>query len=112
MTFPYSLKIKPQIWLKKKKNLKMNTNGSPFPSQSSKTGKASWACMPENTRRTEFMIGPLFLTAGVSAFDLIMGLLVGNLLAVLSWRFLTAEIAVNRRLTLYFQLEKSVAKNW
>lgn len=60
----------------------------------------------EHAAGTEFMIGPLFLTAGVSAFDLIVGLLLGNLLAVLSWRFLTAEIAVKNRLTLYFQLEK------
>jgi purine-cytosine permease-like protein len=60
----------------------------------------------EHAAGTEFMIGPLFLTAGVSAFDLIIGLLLGNLLAVLSWRFLTAEIAVKNRLTLYFQLEK------
>ena len=34
------------------------------------------------------MIGPLFVAAGVSAFDLIVGLLVGNLLAVLSWTLL------------------------
>jgi len=60
----------------------------------------------EHAAGTEFMIGPLFLTAGVSAFDLIIGLLLGNLMAVLSWRFLTAEIAVERRLTLYYQLEK------
>ncbi|NJC28468.1 purine-cytosine permease family protein [Neolewinella antarctica] len=60
----------------------------------------------EHAAGTEFMIGPLFLTAGVSAFDLIVGLLIGNLLAVLSWRYLTAEIAVKNRLTLYFQLEK------
>ncbi|CAH1001867.1 hypothetical protein LEM8419_02775 [Neolewinella maritima] len=64
----------------------------------------------EHAAGTEFMIGPLFLTAGVSAFDLIIGLLIGNLLAVLSWRFLTAEIAVKRRLTLYFQLEKICGK--
>ncbi|MEM7572133.1 MAG: hypothetical protein AAF433_04500 [Bacteroidota bacterium] len=60
----------------------------------------------EHAAGTEFMIGPLFLAAGVSAFDLIIGLLIGNFLAVLSWRFLTAEIAVQHRLTLYFQLEK------
>lgn len=64
----------------------------------------------EHAAGTEFMIGPLFLTAGVSAFDLIIGLLIGNLLAVLSWRFLTAEIAVKNRLTLYFQLEKICGK--
>ncbi|MEM6318463.1 MAG: hypothetical protein AAF960_12395 [Bacteroidota bacterium] len=65
----------------------------------------------EHAAGTEFMIGPLFLTAGVSAFDLLVGLLVGNLLAVLSWRYLTAEIAVKRRLTLYYQLEKICGKH-
>lgn len=60
----------------------------------------------EHAAGTEFMIGPLFLTAGVSAFDLIIGLLIGNLLAVLSWRYLTAEIAAKYRLTLYYHLEK------
>ncbi|MDO7173338.1 purine-cytosine permease family protein [Mariniflexile sp. AS56] len=65
----------------------------------------------EHAAGTEFMIGPLFLTAGVSAFDLIIGLLIGNLLAVLCWRYLTAEIAVKNRLTLYFQLEKICGKN-
>ena len=60
----------------------------------------------EHAAGTEFVIGPLFLTTGVSAFDLIVGLLLGNLLAVLSWRFLTAEIAVKHRLTLYYHLEK------
>ncbi len=64
----------------------------------------------EHAAGTEFMIGPLFLTAGVSAFDLIVGLLLGNLLAVLSWRFLTARIAVENRLTLYYQLEKICGK--
>lgn len=64
----------------------------------------------EHAAGTEFVIGPLFLTTGVSAFDLIIGLLVGNLLAVLSWRFLTAEIAVKYRLTLYYQLEKICGK--
>nr|WP_299070488.1 hypothetical protein [uncultured Allomuricauda sp.] len=65
----------------------------------------------EHAAGTEFMIGPLFLTAGVSAFDLIIGLLIGNLMAVLSWRFLTAEIAVKNRLTLYYHLEKICGKN-
>lgn len=64
----------------------------------------------EHAAGTEFVIGPLFLTAGVSAFDLIVGLLIGNFLAVLCWRFLTAEIAVKYRLTLYYQLEKICGK--
>jgi purine-cytosine permease-like protein len=60
----------------------------------------------EHTAGTELMIGPLFVAAGVSAFDLIVGLLVGNILAVLSWTFMTAPIATRARLTLYYQLER------
>ena len=60
----------------------------------------------EHVAGTELMIGPLFVASGVSAFDLIVGLLLGNLLAVLSWTFLTAPIATRQRLTLYCQLEK------
>ena len=60
----------------------------------------------EHTAGTELMIGPLFVAAGVSAFDLVAGLLIGNLLAVLSWTFVTAPIATRARLTLYYQLEK------
>jgi purine-cytosine permease-like protein len=65
----------------------------------------------EHTAGTELMIGPLFVAAGVSAFDLVVGLLLGNLLAVLSWRFLTAPIATRARLTLYYQLEKICGRN-
>jgi len=60
----------------------------------------------EHCAGTELMLGPLFVAAGVSAFDLIMGLLLGNALAVLSWMFLCAPIAIRSRLTLYYQLEK------
>ena len=64
----------------------------------------------EHAAGTEFMIGPLFLTVGVSAFDLLAGLFLGNLMAVLSWRFITANIAVKERFTLYFKLEKISGK--
>jgi hypothetical protein len=60
----------------------------------------------EHTAGTELMIGPLFVASGVAAFDMLVGLLLGNLLAVLSWTLLTAPIATRHRLTLYFQLEK------
>lgn len=60
----------------------------------------------EHTAGTELMLGPLFVAAGVSAFDLLVGLLLGNLLAVLSWTYLTAPIATRARLTLYYQLER------
>lgn len=60
----------------------------------------------EHTAGTEFVIGPLFVAHGVSAADLILGLLFGNLLAVLSWAALCAPIAVRERITLYYKLEK------
>ena len=60
----------------------------------------------EHTAGTELMIGPLFVAAGVSAFDVVVGLIVGNVLAVLSWVFMCAPIATRARLTLYYQLEK------
>jgi NCS1 family nucleobase:cation symporter-1 len=60
----------------------------------------------EHTAGTEFMIGPLFLSAGASIQDLILGLLLGNFLAVLTWRFLLVPIAMSKRMTLYYQLER------
>lgn len=60
----------------------------------------------EHVAGTELMIGPLFLAAGVSAFDFFAGLFIGNLLAVLSWTFFTAPIATRVRLTLYCHLEQ------
>ena len=65
----------------------------------------------EHTAGTEFVIGPLFVAHGVTAFDLVAGLLIGNLLAVLSWAFLCAPIAVKARMTMYFQLEKICGSN-
>ena len=60
----------------------------------------------EHTAGTEFVIGPLFVAHGVSASNLLLGLLVGNILAVLSWAFLTGPIAEKKRITLYYLLEK------
>lgn len=60
----------------------------------------------EHAAGTEFMIGPLFLGAGASLQDLILGLLLGNALAVLTWRYLVTPIAIAKRFTLYYQLER------
>lgn len=60
----------------------------------------------EHVAGTEFMIGPLFLAAGVSAVDLILGLIIGNLLATLSWTLICAPVATRTRMTLYYKLEK------
>jgi cytosine permease len=60
----------------------------------------------EHVAGTEFVIGPLFVAHGVAAGDLFLGLLVGNLLAVLSWTFVCAPIATRTRLNLYWKLRK------
>ena len=65
----------------------------------------------EHTAGTEFMIGPLFVAWGASAASLIFGLLLGNLLAVLTWRYLTAVIACDERLTLYYKMERIAGRN-
>ena len=60
----------------------------------------------EHIAGTEYVIGPLFVAHGVTAGDFFLGLLLGNMLAVLSWAFVTAPIAVRTRLTLYWHLRK------
>lgn len=60
----------------------------------------------EHVAGTEFVIGPLFVAHGVTATDLFAGLIVGNILAVLSWAFICAPISVKVRLTLYWHLRK------
>jgi purine-cytosine permease-like protein len=60
----------------------------------------------EHVAATEFVIGALFVTWGASAVDLLVGLALGNLLAVLSWTLVCAPIAVKTRLTLYWYLRK------
>ena len=60
----------------------------------------------EHVAGTEFVIGAMFVSWGVGAGDVIGGLLLGNLLAVLSWVLICAPIATDTRLTLYAYLEK------
>ncbi len=62
----------------------------------------------EHVAATEFVIGPFFVLHGITAKELIFGLLIGNLLAVLSWAFICAPIAVRVRLTLYWYLQKII----
>lgn len=80
---------------------------TPVPAGALKGGGKFWGMYAgEHAAGTEFMIGPLFLLAGVALKDIFLGLLVGNLLAVLSWRYVCAPIATKARMTLYFHLEK------
>lgn len=60
----------------------------------------------EHVAGTEFVIGALFVGAGAAASDVIIGLIIGNALAVLTWALVTAPIAVDTRLSLYAYLEQ------
>ena len=66
----------------------------------------------EHVAGTEFVIGALFVGAGAAASDVLLGLLLGNLLAVLTWVFVTTPIAVDTRLTLYAYLEKIAGRHF
>jgi purine-cytosine permease-like protein len=65
----------------------------------------------EHIAGTEFIIGPLFVVHGVGAADLFLGLLLGNILATLSWALICAPVAVKIRLTIFYQLEKICGYN-
>ena len=79
----------------------------PVPVNKTKGAKSFWGLFSsEHVAGTELLIGPLFVVHGVAAFDVLIGLVIGNILAVLSWRYMTVPIAIKNRLTLYFQLEK------
>ncbi|MGQ8336234.1 purine-cytosine permease family protein [Sunxiuqinia sp. A32] len=60
----------------------------------------------EHVAATEFVIGATFVSLGAGTRDILLGLLIGNILAVLSWTFLTSPIAVQTRLSLYTYLNK------
>lgn len=60
----------------------------------------------EHVAATEFVIGAAFVALGATIGDILIGLLIGNTLAVLSFWLLTANIAVRTRLSLYTYLEQ------
>ena len=60
----------------------------------------------EHVAATEFVIGATFVALGATTKDILLGLLIGNILAVLSWTFITSPIAVDTRLSLYTYLNK------
>lgn len=60
----------------------------------------------EHVAATEFVIGATFVALGAKTVDILLGLLIGNLLAVLSWTLITSPIAVETRLSLYAYLNK------
>ncbi len=60
----------------------------------------------EHVAATEFVIGATFVALGAKTMDIIIGLLIGNVLAILSWTLITTPIAVDTRLSLYTYLKK------
>jgi hypothetical protein len=79
----------------------------PVSENKTKSASSFWGLFSnEHVAGTELPISPLFIIHGVAAFDVFVGLLAGNILAVLSWRYITVPIAIKHRLTLYYQLEK------
>lgn len=60
----------------------------------------------EHIAATEFVIGALLVTWGVKAGELLLGLVLGNLVAASSYALVTAPIAVDTRLTLFAYLRK------
>lgn len=62
----------------------------------------------EHVAATEFVIGVTFVNWGATVEDIFFGLVLGNLMAVLTWALLCAPVAVETRLTLYWYL-RSIA---
>lgn len=64
----------------------------------------------EHIAATEFVIGATLVQYGCSASDILIGLAIGNILAVLTFTFLCATIATDTRLTLYTYLYRILGK--
>ncbi|MCP1167202.1 purine-cytosine permease family protein [Limimaricola litoreus] len=64
----------------------------------------------EHVAATEFVIGAAFVALGATIHDILIGLLIGNILAVLSFWLITAPIAVKTRLSLYTYLEQNMGE--
>lgn len=60
----------------------------------------------ENVAGTEFVFGATFVILGAGIVDTLIGLAVGNALAVLSYRFITTPIATRTRLSVYTYLDR------
>ncbi|MEL0635359.1 hypothetical protein V6259_01070 [Marinomonas sp. TI.3.20] len=65
----------------------------------------------EHVAATEFVIGATFVALGAKTMDILVGLLIGNILAILSWTLITSPIATQTRLSLYTYLEKIAGKS-
>ncbi|MDN3522687.1 purine-cytosine permease family protein [Halomonas ramblicola] len=64
----------------------------------------------EHVAGTEFVIGAALVSLGVSTSDLIWGLILGNLMAVLSWAWVCSPVATRSRMTVYWYLARLAGK--
>jgi len=66
----------------------------------------------EHVAATEFVIGAAFVALGATIQDILIGLLIGNTLAMLSFWLITAPIAVKTRLSLYTYLDQNMGEKF
>ena len=64
----------------------------------------------EHVAATEFVIGAAFVAMGATIMDILVGLLIGNVLAAMSFWLITAPIAVKTRLSLYTYIEQNLGE--
>lgn len=66
----------------------------------------------EHVAGGEFVVGAAFAAWGASPGAVLTGLVLGNLLAVLSWALVCSPVATRARLTLYYYLERLAGKKF
>ncbi len=66
----------------------------------------------EHVAATEFVIGAAFVALGATINDILIGLVIGNTLAILSFWLITAPIAVKTRLSLYTYLDRNMGEKF
>jgi len=59
-----------------------------------------------HTAAPELVIGPQFVLGGATFFQMVVGTLLGNLFAVLAWRYVCAPIAVAKRFSTYYMVKR------
>jgi cytosine permease len=74
------------------------------------SGNARAGSIAKHVAATEFVIGAAFVAMGATIGDILIGLLIGNTLAALSFWLITAPIAVKTRLSLYTYLERNMGQ--
>lgn len=85
----------------------MDDEELPVPDRELKDGKHfAGLYASEHVAATEFVFGATFVALGAGIWDILIGLIIGNTLAVLSFWLITTPIAMQARLSLYTYLRK------